>query len=200
MFERSPSRLSTAELRGVVEALATLDDRVDDAERVDQLRLLEELKSAAAAAQAKVTTRFAASQKAAQVHAGARAKDVGKGVAAQVGLAKHESPARAVRYVGWAQILVTELPHTFDLLQRGRITEWRAQIVARETAWLSAEHRAVVDRDLASQLEAWGDRRVESEARKLAYRLDPLGFLARIAGTEAERRVTLRPAPDTMSL
>ena len=33
----------------------------------------------------------------------------------------------------------------------------------------------------------------------MAYRLNPHGYLARIAQAEADRRVTLRPAPDTMS-
>lgn len=46
--------------------MSRLDDHVEDAERIDQIRLLEELKSAAAAAQARVTARFVASQKAAQ--------------------------------------------------------------------------------------------------------------------------------------
>jgi hypothetical protein len=39
---------------------------------------------------------------------------------------------------------------------------------------------------------------VEAEAKKLAYRLDPAGFVARRARAEAERRVWLRPAPDQM--
>ena len=36
--------------------------------------------------------------------------------------------------------------------------------------------------------------------KKLAYRLDPCGFLGRQAKAEADRRVTLRPAPDTMTI
>ena len=90
---------------------------MDDAERVDQIRLLEEIKSAAAAAQATVTSDFVASQRAAQVQAGVPAGEVGAGIAAQVALAKRESPARARRYVGWAGILTSELPNTFAALQ-----------------------------------------------------------------------------------
>jgi len=191
--------LSTEALRSFVTGLATLDRQVGDAERVDQIRLLEELKSAAAAAQAKVAADFDASQRAEQVAADVRAKDVGKGIAAQVALAKRESPARAQRFLGWSKILVRELPATFAELQAGRITEWRAQIVARETAWLAPEHRCQVDEELAPRLEEWGDRRIEAETKKAAYRLDPRGFLARIAKAEGDRRVTLRPAPDCMS-
>ncbi len=195
-----PTPFTTDDLRAVVRALSALEEAVPDAELVDQLRLLEELKSAAAAAQAKVATRFAAAQRAAQLAAGVPAKEIGKGIAAQVALAKRESPARARRYVGWAGVLVGELPQTLEALAGGQITEWRAQIVARETAWLSAEHRRLVDAELGSRLESYGDRRVEAEAKRLAYRLDPHGFMARIKGVEADRRVSLRPAPDTMSI
>ncbi len=192
--------MTTGDLVGLVGVLARLEPRVEDAERIDRIRLLEELKSAAAAAQAVETTAFVASQKGAQVDAGVRAKDVGKGVAAQVALAKRESPARGRRYAGWAAVLTTELPGTFAELAAGRISEWRAQVVARETGWLSAEHRAVVDAELAPRLEQLGDRQVEAEAKKLAYRLDPHGFVARQARAEQDRRVSLRPAPDTMSI
>src|SRR4051794_9727878 len=129
MFDPVQS-MTTGDLASVVDALSRVEIGVDDAERIDHIRLLERLKSAAAAAQARVATAFAASQKAAQVGAGTPAKDIGKGVAAQVGLAKRESPARASRYVGWATILTTELPHTFAALQAGSITEWRAPPLA----------------------------------------------------------------------
>src|SRR4051812_18815424 len=108
MFDTTASRdaMGTADLRRLVRALATLDVAVPDAERIDQIRLLEELKSAAAAAQARVTTAFVASQEQVQRRTGLSATEVGKGVAAQVALAKRESPARARRYVGWAGVLL----------------------------------------------------------------------------------------------
>ena len=197
MFEAS---VTTGDLASMVRALSRLQAAGGDAERVDRIRLLEELKSAAAAAQARETAAFVASQKAAQLGAGVPAKEIGKGIGAQVGLAKRESPFRGRRYAGWAQILTTELTETFAELQAGRIPEWRAQIVARETGWLCAEHRTQVDRAIAPRLEGLGDRQVEAEVKKLAYRLDPHGFLARQSKAEADRRVTLRPAPDTMTI
>ncbi len=176
-----------------------MDTDVDDAERIDQLRLLEELKGAVAAAQARVTVDFAASQERKQREAGVPARQVGRGIAAQVGLARRESPARAQRHLGWSKILTRELPGTLEALAQGRISEWRAQIVARETAWLSPTHRRVVDEEVAAHLEGWGDRRVEAEVKKRAYRLDPTGCLARLGNVANDRTVTLRPAPDTMS-
>jgi hypothetical protein len=197
MFEGSA--LATTDLVRVVESLAQLAPATDDAERVERLRVLEEIKSAAAAAQVRVTTEFVASQEAAQREQGARREDVGKGIAAQVALARRESPARARRYVGWAKVLTGELAMTLGALTEGRISEWRAQIVARETAWLGRDHREAIDQEIAPLIEGWGDREVEREVKKRAYRLDPHGFLARQRRAEEERTVTLRPAPDTMT-
>ena len=56
-----------------------------------------------------------------------------------------------------------------------------------------------VDRELASQLTGAGDRRIADLARKIGYRLDPGAILRRNYRAEADRRVTIRPAPDTMS-
>jgi len=72
-------------------------------------------------------------------------------------------------------------------------------IVARETIWLTRDQRLEVDAQLAPRLARLGDRRVEVEAKTLAYRLDPAGFVERARTAERERRVTLRPAPDTMA-
>ncbi len=148
--------LRSPEVAAMARNLGCMDRGVSDAERVEQIRALEELKAAAAAAQALVTADFAASQQAAQVAAGTPAGDVGRGVAAQVGLAKRESPARARRYLGWAKVVTTELPRTFAALACGAATEWRAMLVARETACLSAEHRAAVDAEVGDRLAGLG--------------------------------------------
>ena len=74
--------------------------------------------------------------------------------------------------VGWAMVLTTELPHAFAALQTGHTTEFRALTVAKETIWLSREHWAQVDAELAPRLASLGNRGVENAARKLAYRLD----------------------------
>jgi hypothetical protein len=189
---------ATAALAGLIDTLRDLPQRVDDVLRIDRIRLLEEVKAAAAAAQAVETAAFAASQRGAQRAAGVPEERVGRGVAAQVGLARRVSPHQAARYLGWATVLVTELPHTFAQLAAGRVSERRAETVARETIWLSREHRLTVDAELGPQLESLGDKRVEAEARRIGYRLDPHGFVARRARAENERRVWLRPAPEAM--
>lgn len=181
------------------DALARLEADASDAERVDRMRLLTEIMAAAAAARAQEAARFAASYRAAQALVPGPADRSGRGIAAQVALALRISPHRAQRYVGWTKILTTELPHTFAALRSGVTSEWRAMIVARETIWLSREHRAQVDSELAATLGSLGDRGVEAAAKRIAYRLDPHGFVDRARTAENDRRVSLRPAPDAMA-
>lgn len=81
---------------------------------------------------------------------------VGRGVAAQVGLARRRvSPHEAARYVGQAAIMTTERPRTFARLRAGAVPEWPAVLVAKQTAWLSRDHRATADAEIARQLDRW---------------------------------------------
>jgi hypothetical protein len=183
-----------------VSALGSLSPR-SDSERVDLLRALEELSCAAAGAQARITADFVQSQRAEQEEAGLPSRDIGKGIAAQVALARRESPFRGSRHVGLALALL-EMPHTAAALSAGQITEWRATIMARETGCLSLEDRRAVDAELAARpggLGRLGDRATEHESRRVAYRLDPHAFTRRAARAESERHVSVRPAPDTMT-
>lgn len=192
--------LSTAELQALLVRLPALDRDVDDHERITQLRLLESLKAACAGVQAAVTVAFDASQRADQAARGVPARERGKGVGAQVALARRDSPARASRHLGLAKALAHELPHTMAHLLAGRVSEWRATLVCRETAALSPEDRLEVDRLLAADLPDLGDAGVAARARALACRLDAAALTKRASRAESERRVTLRPAPDTMTL
>jgi hypothetical protein len=196
---QAPEVLTAATLAAWKRQLAGIDRSVQDPERIEQIRLLEELKSAASAAQAVVTADFVASQRAQQRADGVSAEDLGKGVTAQVALARRESPHQGSRHVGLAQALVHEMPATMAALRIGAISEWRATVVARETACLTREERRIADSELAGRLAHLSDRQVETAARTIAYRLDPHAFTARSQGAARDRRVTLRPAPDTMS-
>lgn len=190
---------AATELSHLVTRLAEPESATNDAERIDLLSSLEALKSAATAAQARVTVAFDASQRADQAARGVPAKDQGRGVAAQVALARRDSPNKGGRHLGLAKALVREMPLTLRALAAGEISEWRATIIVRETATLRPEHRAAVDRALAGRLGHLGDRAVERETRKLAYQLDPASAIRRVRGAQADRRVSLRPAPDTMT-
>ncbi len=77
------------ELAGLVDRLAGLPAAVgEDAARVDVIAALEKLKAAAAAAQLQVIAEFAASQEAANRAMGMWARQAGRGIPEQVGLAR----------------------------------------------------------------------------------------------------------------
>ncbi|HRA76182.1 MAG TPA: DUF222 domain-containing protein [Propionicimonas sp.] len=192
--------LTTADLAGWVSALLTLPVEAPDAERVDRIRLLEDLKGAIAAAQAREAVALKRSVVAAEAERGVPARNRGRGVGAQVALARRESPHRGDRLMGLAEALVNELPHTMAALTRGVISEWRATLVCRETACLTRADRVEVDRRIAGRLAVLSDREVAADARQVGYQLDPHSVVARSARAEADRRVTLRPAPDTMAI
>jgi hypothetical protein len=174
-----------------------------DSDRVDQLRALEELKAAACAAQARIAARLDHSQREEQAALGEPARRLGRGVAALVALARRESPTKGAQHLGLAKALVGELPQALAALERGDTSEWRVTILARETACLSRQDRTRVDQELAARPGGhaeMGDRDVLVESRRIAYRLDPSSFVARATRAESDRHVSLRPAPDTMSL
>jgi hypothetical protein len=198
-MEHRPT-LTTGDLAGWLDALPTLRPDVPDAERIDRIRALEDLKGAICAAQAVEAVALKQSVIDAETQAGVPAHKRGRGVAAQVALARRESPHRGDRLIGLAEALVKELPHTMTALTRGQISEWRATLVCRETACLSRTHRAEVDRRIAGRLTLMSDREVASAARRAGYALDPHSVVARATRAEADRRVTIRPAPDTMAI
>jgi hypothetical protein len=174
----------------------------DERALVDGLTALEALKSAAAAVQARLAEALDRTVRARQAAAGVPDEEQGRGVAAQVALARHESPFSGGRHLGLAKALVREMPHALEALHDGRLSEWRATLLVRETACLSRDDRSAVDRELCADpatLAGLGDRAVADAARRVAYRLDPQAFVARAKKAEKDRRVTVRPAPDTMS-
>ena len=200
----SSSAPARATVRDWVHELAAVDGRGPDGagcdvERIETVQALEELKAAAAAAQARLTAAFAASQRAEQRRAGLRESEVGRGIGAQVALARRESPHRGSRLVGLAEALVHEMPRTMAALTAGETSEWRATVVARETACLPRELREQADLELGDRLGGLSDCETEAEAKRLAYRLDPAAYVNRSRGAAKDSRVTLRPAPDTMS-
>lgn len=174
---------------------------LDDAGRFDLIRALEELVCTATAAQAAHAAALAESIEADHQQLGVPADRRGQGVGSLVARARRESPHRGQRHVGLARVVQRELPHTWAAWRAGRITEWRATVVARETACLSLADRLAVDELLAADHEAFevmSDREVVGRAQAEASRLDAASVTARRRRAESERRVSIRPAPDTM--
>ncbi|MHA7281608.1 HNH endonuclease [Arthrobacter sp. TMS2-4] len=182
--------------------MASLALPADGSELIDEMRALEDLKSAIAGRQARVSVAFDLAQRQSQAQAGVPAAERGQGVAAQIALARRESPARGGRLLGLARALVTEMPHTLTALEAGQLNEWRATLLVRETACLSAADRCAVDEDLSPDTGAFdgvGDRALVAAARAAAYRRDPRSVTERASRAVKDRHVSLRPAPDTMT-
>jgi len=195
-----PAAPTLDDLHHALASLAVHDGtELSEAQLVDHIAVMERLKSGLAAAQARLTATFAEKRAAREEAAGVPPQQRGRGLGAEIGLARRESPVRGARSLGLAKALVAELPHTLAALTRGDISEWRATVVARETAVLSRAHRIQVDRELAGKLASAGDKRVGDLARAIGYRLDPGSALRRVRGAETDRHVGLRPAPDTMT-
>jgi hypothetical protein len=206
----------TEGLEALLDRVSALADdgrtgRAADAARIEQLRLLEQIKAATAGAQARLTVAFERSQLAQQDAAGVRPEHRGRGIADQVALARGCSASQGPRHLGFAKAL-TEMPHTEGLLAGGWISEWTATVLVRETAVLSLEDRRLVDERLcATTLDAGTGEirdpavlgltapRVDRAARALACQLDPDSVVRRARKAESDRRVTIRPAPDTMA-
>lgn len=189
---------------GHPDSLGALDigEAEHSASLVDLIAALEELKSAACALQAEATVALDRAERDRQALAGVPASRRGLGIGAQVGLARRESPHRGAELLGAAKVWLAEMPHTFEALRAGALTEHRATLLAQHTACLEVEDRREVDSLLCADpaaLVGVGTRRLVALARGHAARLDPAAMVRRARRAESERRVTLRPAPDTMT-
>ncbi len=205
MFESEGSPVRQFEAKridGMSLALRAVGAGLDAAGLLDTLRALEGLKSACAAAQALATDEFDRTRRTERAEKGIPTAQQGQGIAAEVGLARSESPNQGSRHLGLAIALVREMPHTFALLQQGSLSEWRATILVRETSCLSREDRARIDEELCSNpatLAGCGDRMIAAKAMTAAARLDAAALVRRNRKAVGDRRVSSRPAPDTMA-
>ncbi|WP_307359650.1 HNH endonuclease signature motif containing protein [Pseudarthrobacter niigatensis] len=185
----------------VLNLLARVPLAAEGAGLIDQIRGLEKFKCFAGARQAEAAVAFDLSQRREQADAGVPAADQGAGVAAQIALARRESPARGSRLLGLAKAL-TGMPHTFAAFRAGLLNEWRTTLIVKETICLTPGDRAGVDEELAADTGALGgagDKAIIAAVRAAAYRRDPASVAKRAARAVSERAVSLRPAPDTMT-
>jgi hypothetical protein len=104
---------SLAQLRRALVATLAGASGLDDQGRSDAISELEQLICVATAAQASLAVELDESQRAEQEAAGVPPAQRGRGVAAQVALARRESHHRGQRHLGLAKIVATELPHTW---------------------------------------------------------------------------------------
>jgi hypothetical protein len=192
----------TPTIEHIFPSLPTADQVAREAALIDRLEALERGKSAAAAEQAVLTAELDTIRRADEAARGVPARRRGKGLASEIALARHDSPNRGGRHLGFARALVNEMPHTLAALEAGALSEWRATLIVRESACLGVEDRRTLDRRMCenlSALEGRGDKRIEADAKAIAYELDAQAIVDRAVRAESERTVTVRPAPDNMA-
>lgn len=192
---------SPEEIREFSRRMANADwSHLDDQQRIDVIDAGETLKNTTTGAQLRVSLDFEASQRRAAAKQGVRAARQALGVTHQLALARRVSPHRAKRIQHLGHRL-EGMPETFAAHLQGLLSEERADIIAKNSECLSPELRQRVDLAIAGDpewLATLGNKELEAEVNKLAYRFDPRSFVERAARATADRRVTSRPAPDTM--
>ncbi|MBC2638974.1 MULTISPECIES: HNH endonuclease signature motif containing protein [unclassified Rhodococcus (in: high G+C Gram-positive bacteria)] len=200
MGEVAPPDLE--ELRAFTARLRCVEPCGDAGLGIEWLDAVESLKSVGCAVQAVATDDVATRMREDRRARRLPRAEWDRGIAAQIALARRESPNRGGRHLGFARAVVHEMPHTLALLRSGRLNEWRATLLVRETACLSAADRKIVDHRLCSDpdiLDGVGDRGLVAKAKALAVELDAAAVVARYRKAVSERRVTTRPAPDSMA-
>ena len=196
------TELSAAQAADLAAALRGGGLPDDPAALIDLVGDLERLKSAVCAVQADATVAYDAARRREESEQGVSRRRQGRGVAAEIALARRESPHRGQTLLGLAKILRAEMPHTRARLRDGSLSEFRAMVLVRETACLSAEHRAFVDEEICADsaaLEGVGTRELVARAKRAAYEIDPASVVRRASNAESDRNVSVRPAPDTMT-
>ena len=170
------------------------------AQLCDLLTSLELAKNAAAAAQARVSVTAADTLRQESLDRGVAPSRADQGISAQVALARRESPHAGSRHLGLARAVTQEMPHLHAAMTAGTVAEWTATKIVRTTACLCREHRTAVDAHLAGRYATDSCRALVAAAEAKAYELDPYAFTQRGRRAAADRRVSIRPAPDVMSL
>ncbi len=191
-------------LPGPSDTPSALPDSVP-AQWIELLAELEALKkkNTATAAQARLAVAVEEATKVAEAEHGVRTERRGRAVPNQVGAAMQQSPHAGSAFLGTARAWLTSMPHTFHALRTGALSQWRATLMVRETAHLTAEDRAQIDEQIcgpANRAALWrmGTRRLIARIKELASQLDVHACVKRNAKAASQRCVSVRPAPDLM--
>ena len=181
------------------ELLRGLDPGGTEAQTLERITALEELRSAVVAAQSKEAVAFEALRIERDRLNRVPAIDCGKRAGDEVGLAKKVSPGSGRKFLSTARSIVIGMPNTFKALSKGEISEDKARIMVDETAVLDAADRRRVDTRMKRSLEPSGLRSLRSEVRALSAEMDAEAAAKRAAKAVTNRRVTMTVIDDGMA-
>ncbi|MGO2649018.1 MAG: DUF222 domain-containing protein, partial [Brevibacterium aurantiacum] len=188
-----------AEIHRWREKLSDLPPARTEHEAIDRITALEELVSVSAAAQARETLTFDMHRRNREAEEGVPSRKQGRGLGAEIGLARKVSRARGSKLLGFSRSLLMDLPKTYASLKSGNISEEKARVVAKETDWLPRDKRHQVDERMSDRLSEVGVGRLGNEVRALAQQLDQKAAVEHLDRCMEERAVSVRPAPGNMA-
>lgn len=195
--------LSDSDGSGVIEMvrdlLRTLPAALSESEAVTRISLLEDLKSAVVAAQARETVVFARVRREREASEGVPASQQGRGLGSEIALARREAPNAGSRFLAMSRALAEDMPHAMAALTDGKLSEFATAMLVKEVIALPRPARTTVDTHLAEQYGMLGVGALSGQARALANQADPSAPMLRHELARSERRVTVRPAPDSMA-
>lgn len=186
-------------LRALRDSLGALDPAVAEDAAIDRIRVLEEIKGACAAAQARESMALDRLRRDRETAEALPAEKRCQGLGAEIALARRDPAHQGGRHLGLARALCQEMPHTMRALSAGTISEYQATVMVRETAWVSAGLRREIDALMSARLGRVGTRRLAAEAKAHAQRLDQEEAARYLERSVRERRVSVRPAPGGMA-
>ena len=181
------------------DSLSELPPAKTEEEAIDRIAALEELTSACAAAQARETLTFDMLRRNREAEDGVSSKKQGRGLGAEVALARKVSRSRGDALLKFSRTLLMDLPNTYAAMKGGDISEEKARVVAKESDWLPREKKHELDERMADRLPEVGVKRLGSEARALAQKLDQQAAVDHLERCVEERSVSVRPAPGNMA-
>jgi hypothetical protein len=179
-------------LRALVYALGEVSPAAEPRDLLAQVEALERVKSAAAAAQARLTADL--DDRRNDAHPRHAASDASLG--AEVGIARHQSPHCGRRKLGLARALVDDLPATLAALASGDIDERRAEIIADGTRDLTLQDRRAAEAEIAAELRYLGGRDLQHLVQRIVYRIDEPGAVRRREQAQGRRHVSSRNLGD----
>lgn len=188
-------------LRFVRDGLAALDSGGTAREHHEKIGMVEEIKGAAAGAQAMSATLMEADVVALRTEAGVRGNNPAYGVGSQIALARRESPDQGRAFLGFADRLIADLPFTLIALLRGKISESQARAIDRETQHLPSAQREEIDAALLRNpegLKGLCPRALVDRVRKFAFEYDSSDSLGRLEEARAGRYAAAFPTRDGM--
>ena len=176
--------------------LGSLPDPDSQESCIDRLQLVEQATRMLAGDKAQTTSRFVDYREADEAALRVPTSDRLKGIEAEVGLARGESPYVGAALTYTATALTTVLPQTFAALNAGRVSEYHARVVAEQTSHLAQAHRREIDAAIAHRLGQASTTQLRRLIQGHAYRLDRAAAEARAAENKRKRRVCMEPAGD----